>query len=115
MPLKSLKGADRVAGEGLERLTEYHHARRLRKLGRSEQRTPPEDGRLWAAGEPPPRPGNSLDVLIDGADYLPALVEAIESARRSVLIGGWFISPDFAVVRDGTPLSLRQLLSEAAE
>ena len=85
--------ADRVAGNAIERLTNAHHARRLGKLGRSAQRTPPDDGRLWAAGDPPPRAGNALDVLIDGAAYFPALEQAIRCARRSVLIAGWCITP----------------------
>jgi hypothetical protein len=42
-------------------------------LGRSAQRSPPDDGRSWAAGDPPPRAGNSLDVLIEGAAYFAAL------------------------------------------
>src|SRR3954454_18905617 len=62
-----LRTADRVAGNALERLTDDHHARRLAKLGHSARRTPPDDGRLWAAGDPPPRAGNALDVLIEGA------------------------------------------------
>jgi phosphatidylserine/phosphatidylglycerophosphate/cardiolipin synthase-like enzyme len=107
--------ADRVAGNAIERLTNAHHARRLGKLGRSAQRTPPDDGRLWAAGTPPPRAGNALDVLIDGAAYFPALEQAIRCARRSVLIAGWCITPEFALVRDEPPVLLRELLGEAAE
>jgi phosphatidylserine/phosphatidylglycerophosphate/cardiolipin synthase-like enzyme len=107
--------ADRVAGTAIERLTNAHHARRLGKLGRSEQRMPPDDGRLWAAGDPPPRAGNELEVLIDGAAYFPALERAIRSARRSVLIAGWCITPGFALVRDEPPVLLRELLGEAAE
>ena len=107
--------ADRVAGSAIERLTNAHHARRLGKLGRSAQRTPPDDGRLWAAGQPPPRVGNALDVLIEGAAYFPALEQAIRCARRSVLIAGWCITPGFAVVRHEPPVLLRELLAEAAE
>jgi phosphatidylserine/phosphatidylglycerophosphate/cardiolipin synthase-like enzyme len=107
--------ADRVAGNVIERLTNAHHARRLGKLGRSAQRTPADDGRLWAAGDPPPRAGNALDVLIDGAAYFPALEQAIRGARRSVLIAGWCITPEFALVRDEPPVLLRELLGEAAE
>ncbi len=110
-----LRVADRVAGDAIERLTNAHHARRLGKLGRSAQRTPPDDGRLWAAGDPPPRAGNAVDVLIEGAAYLPALEQAIRAARRSVLIAGWCITPGFAVVRDEPPVLLRDLLGEAAE
>ena len=115
MPVNVLRVADRVAGTAIERLTSAHHARRLGKLGRSAQRTPPDDGRLWAAGDPPPRAGNALDVLIEGAAYFPALEQAIRSARRSVLIAGWCITPGFALVRDEPPVLLRELLGEAAE
>jgi phosphatidylserine/phosphatidylglycerophosphate/cardiolipin synthase-like enzyme len=107
--------ADRVAGTVIERLTSAHHARRLAKLGRSAQRSPPEDGRLWAAGDPPARPGNAVDVLIEGAAYFPALEQAIREARRSVLIAGWCITPGFAVLRGEPPVLLRELLGEAAE
>jgi phosphatidylserine/phosphatidylglycerophosphate/cardiolipin synthase-like enzyme len=85
------------------------------RLGRSAQRTPPDDGRLWAAGDPPPRAGNALDVLIDGATYFAALEQAIRDARRSVLIAGWCITPEFALLRNEPPLLLRELLREAAE
>src|SRR5680860_110885 len=115
MPANVLRVADRVAGNAIERLTNDHHARRLGKLGRFAQRTPPDDGRLWAAGDPPPRPGNALDVLIGGAAYFPALEQAIRCARRSVLIAGWCVTPEFALVRDEPPVLLRELLGEAAE
>jgi phosphatidylserine/phosphatidylglycerophosphate/cardiolipin synthase-like enzyme len=92
-----------------------HHVRRLRKVDRAAQRLPHNDGRLWAAGDPPPRAGNTFEVLIDGASYLPALAEAIGDARRSVMIAGWCMSPEFALVRDGPPVVLRELLGQAAE
>jgi phosphatidylserine/phosphatidylglycerophosphate/cardiolipin synthase-like enzyme len=110
-----LRVGDRVLGEGIERLTNAHHARRLGKIGRSAQRTPPQDGQLWAAGDPPPREGNAVDVLIEGGEYFPALEEAIRGARHSVLIAGWCITPGFAVLRDEPPVLLRDLLGEAAE
>jgi phosphatidylserine/phosphatidylglycerophosphate/cardiolipin synthase-like enzyme len=88
MSVNVVRAVDRVAGNAIERLTNGHHARRLGKLGRSAQRSPPDDGRLWAAGVPPPRAGNALDVLIGGAAYFPALEQAIRGARRSVLIAG---------------------------
>jgi phosphatidylserine/phosphatidylglycerophosphate/cardiolipin synthase-like enzyme len=107
--------ADRAVRDAIERLTNAHHARRLGKLGRAAQRTPPDDGRLWAAGDPPPRAGNALDVLIGGVAYFSALEEAIRGARRSVLIAGWCITPRFALVRAEPPVVLRELLREAAE
>jgi phosphatidylserine/phosphatidylglycerophosphate/cardiolipin synthase-like enzyme len=115
MPVDVLRVADRVAGNAIERMVNAHHARRLGRIGRSEQRTPPDDGRLWAAGEPPPRAGNALDVLIEGSAYFPAFEQAIRGARRSVLIAGWCISPEFAVLRDEPPVLLRELLGEAAQ
>src|SRR5450755_1882960 len=115
MPVNVLRVADRVAGTVIERLTSAHLARRMGKLGRSAQRTPPDDGCLWAGGDPPPRAGNALEVLIDGASSFPALEQAIRSARRSVLIAGWCITPGFALVRDEPRVLLRELLGEAAE
>jgi phosphatidylserine/phosphatidylglycerophosphate/cardiolipin synthase-like enzyme len=106
---------DRLAGRAIESATNAHHARRLGKLGHSAQRTPPDDGRLWAAGNPVPRAGNALDVLIAGAAYFAALEQAIRRARRSVLIAGWCMTPGFALVRDEPPVLLRELLGEAAE
>src|SRR5450631_2030133 len=115
MPVNVLRVTDRVAGAAIERLTAAHHARRLGRLGRSAQRTPPDDGCVWAAGDPPPRAGNAIEVLIEGAAYFPALEQAIRSARRGVLIAGWCITPGFAVVRHEPPVLLRELLGEAAE
>src|SRR4051794_36622244 len=107
--------ADRGVGNAIERLTKAHHARRLGRLGNREQRTPPQDGALWAAGEPPPRAGNAFDVLIDGVAYFAALEAAIRGARRSILVAGWCITPHFALVRDEPPVVLRELLRDASE
>ena len=107
--------ADRLAGDAVEHLMNAHHARRLARLGHAEQREPPDDGRLWTAGDPPPRAGNALEVLIGGAAYFAAVERAIRAARRSVLIAGWSLSPHFALVRDEPPVLLRELLAEAAE
>jgi phosphatidylserine/phosphatidylglycerophosphate/cardiolipin synthase-like enzyme len=115
MTVHLLREADRLAGNAIERLTNDHHARRLAKLGHSPQRRPPDDERMWAAGDPPPREGNSLDVLIDGAAYFAAVTDAIQGARRSVLIAGWALSPELALVRDEPPVLLRELLSDTAE
>ena len=107
--------ADRAVGNVIEGMTNAHHARRLGRLGRGAQRTPPDDGQLWAAGDPPPRAGNAVEVLIDGVAYFSALEQAIRGARRSVLLAGWCITPEFALVRDEPPVLLRELLREAAE
>src|SRR3954453_21516363 len=107
--------ADRALGNAVERMTKAQHARRLGRLGHAAQRTPPNDGALWAAGEPPPREGNDFEVLIDGVAYFSALEAAIRGARRSIPVAGWCITPHFALVRDEPPVVLRELLREAAE
>src|SRR3954467_4597477 len=107
--------ADRLAGTLIEGAMGAHHRRRLRNLGHTASYDPPADGRLWAAGAPPPRAGNALDVLIDGAQALPEIAAAIRGARRHVHIAGWSITPHFAVGRDEPPLPLRELLADADE
>jgi phosphatidylserine/phosphatidylglycerophosphate/cardiolipin synthase-like enzyme len=115
MPSPSLAHADRLAGTVIEGAMRAHHRRRLRNLGHISSYDPPADGRLWAAGDPPPRPGNALDVLIDGAEALPKIEAAIRGARRHVHIAGWSITPHFAVGRDEPPVPLRELLADTAE
>ena len=115
MALDVVAAADRLAGNAIEGAMNAHHARRLASLGHAGQRTPPNDGRLWAAGDPPPRPGNAFEVLIDGSAYLPAVERAIRSAKHSVLIAGWCVSPHFPLTRDEPPTVLRELLAEMAE
>ena len=60
-----IERADRVLGGGLERLISGHHRRRMAKIGHSSSLTPSPNSTLWAQGDPAPRRGNSLDVLID--------------------------------------------------
>src|SRR6266478_5099634 len=90
-----------------------HHQRRLRRIGWSRALEPPAGG--WAAGEPPMRPGNAVDVLIDGGQALPAIAAELRQARSHVHLTGWHFSPDFALERDGPPVILRNLLAELAE
>ncbi|MCW3068438.1 MAG: phospholipase D/Transphosphatidylase, partial [Solirubrobacterales bacterium] len=55
------------------------------------------------------------DVLIDGERALAAIAEALSSARNSVHITGWYLSPDFGLTRDPQAARLRDLLGELAE
>ena len=99
-----------------ERITQEicrHHQRRLARIGQREALEPPAGG--WAGGDLPPRPGNAIEVLIDGAQALPAIAEALGSATSHVHLTGWHFSPDFALERDGEPVVLRNLLGELAE
>jgi phosphatidylserine/phosphatidylglycerophosphate/cardiolipin synthase-like enzyme len=61
------------------------------------------------------RPGNAVDILIDGAQALPTIAEELRLARSHVHLAGWHFSPDFALKRDGEAVVLRNLLAELAE
>jgi phosphatidylserine/phosphatidylglycerophosphate/cardiolipin synthase-like enzyme len=88
-----------------------HHGRRLRRLGYGPRLR--ETGG-WAAGAPPPTRGNRVDVLVDGDEALAEVAAAIENARSSVWLAGWFFSPDYRHRADRAQ-TLRELLAEAAE
>jgi phosphatidylserine/phosphatidylglycerophosphate/cardiolipin synthase-like enzyme len=125
-PLATTNRLDRVSTGPIERIDGWsgqlveatvgaHHRRRLRRAGRLAQLEPPQDGSLWAAGDPAARAGNTLDVLIDGAQALPAIAAAISSARSHVHIAGWHVTADFGLTRDEHASRLRDLLGELAE
>jgi phosphatidylserine/phosphatidylglycerophosphate/cardiolipin synthase-like enzyme len=115
MPPPAASHADRLAGALVEGAMGAHHRRRLRKLGHARRYDPPHDGRLWAAGDPPARAGNAVEILIDGAQALPEIERAIRGARRHVHIAGWSITPHFPLNREEPPVLLRELLADAAE
>jgi len=110
---KLASSGERWFGNQVSRQTCKHHHRRLHKIGWEHALDAPPGG--WAGTHPAPRPGNTVDVLIDGAQALPAIVEAMRGARSHVHVTGWFFSPDFALLRDGDPTVLRDLLAEIAE
>ena len=111
--MHALEAADAFLGNTVERAMAAHHRRRLQRLGRLEALDPPDDG-LWCREAPPPRDGCSIDLLIDGAEVLPAIAEAIRGARRSVRIAGWHAAPHFALERGEPPTVLRELLAQTA-
>lgn len=100
-----------MVGAQLERQVVAHHRRRLARLGREEVL---DQSGGWAQTGYPPRSGNRLAVLTDGAEALPAIAGAIESARSSVWLAGWFFSPAFRLRQDSST-TLFELLAEAAE
>lgn len=106
---------DRWTGRGIDAAVCAHHRRRLERVGRADQLEPPEDGRLWAAGHPLPRAGCELQILIDGAEALPRIAEALDGARSEVNIAGWHITPSFGLRRDDGARRLRDLLADLAE
>jgi phosphatidylserine/phosphatidylglycerophosphate/cardiolipin synthase-like enzyme len=104
---------DKRLGNGVDNAISSHHKRRLHRIGWDEALHPGPG--WWAAGEPPPRAGNSVEVLIDGAEAMPRLVEEIRAARSHVHLTGWHMDPDFEIARDVERLRLRDLLAEAAK
>jgi phosphatidylserine/phosphatidylglycerophosphate/cardiolipin synthase-like enzyme len=100
-------------GDGVDSLVRAKHRRRLHRLGSAIALEP--TGGWWASGEPVPREGCQLEVLIDGATAFPRIAEAIGKARESVLVTGWHISPYFELVRGDRPVVLGEALAEAAE
>ena len=66
--------ADRHLGAAVGRAVGAHHRGRLERIGWLAALDAP--GGDWAAGEPQPRPGGSLEVLIDGAEALPRMGRA---------------------------------------
>lgn len=110
--------AERVdgwTGQAIEAAIRAHHRRRLQRVGRTEQLNPPPDSSLWCAGDPPPRGGNTLELLVDGGEALPRIAEALDSARSRVHIAGWHVTADFGLRRDDQAVGLRDLLGELAE
>jgi len=109
-----LRLGDRVLGDVVEATVLFHHRRRLSKLGHRASFSPPRDGSLWATADPPPRTGNTLEVLIDGDEVLPAIAQAIRSACSHVHIAGWSITPPFELTRSEQPTVVRELLADVS-
>jgi phosphatidylserine/phosphatidylglycerophosphate/cardiolipin synthase-like enzyme len=105
---------DRSVGEAVERTVRSHHHRRLRRIG-WEHALEPEGESLYATGEPPPREGNDVEILIDGAAALPRIAEEIRNARSHVHLAGWHVAPWFGMGRDGTREELLPLLEGISE
>jgi phosphatidylserine/phosphatidylglycerophosphate/cardiolipin synthase-like enzyme len=105
--------ADRLAGTAADRTVSAHHRRRLRRHGWEHAFDAPPGG--WAAGEPPPRTGNDLEILVDGTEALSRIVEELRRAESHVHLTGWFFSPGFVLTREPEHVVLRNFLAELAE
>jgi len=110
---EGLLAAECLVGDAVSSQICAHHERRLRRLGWSRALDP--DQGAWAAGDPPPRPGNEIEILVDGADALPVIVNELKTARSHVHVSGWYFSPDFALLRGEEHVVLRNLFAELAE
>lgn len=104
---------DGVIGHAVEGTITRHHRRRLSRVGWDGAYDPASD-RIMASGDPPPRAGNSVDILVDGEEAFGAMLEAITGARSSVNITGWHANPGFALDAADPPNLLHQVLSDAA-
>jgi phosphatidylserine/phosphatidylglycerophosphate/cardiolipin synthase-like enzyme len=105
---------DQLVGDGIEATVSLKHRRRLSKLGWAHVFKPASPG-VFAQGDPPPREGCELEVLIDGANALPAIADAIAQAKKFVHLTGWHLEPAFELKR-GQPVSaIGALLAEMAE
>ncbi len=105
---------DALVGDGIEAAVAYKHRRRLRRLGWERVFEPTGPG-VFAQGNPPPREGCELEVLIDGANALPALAAALSEAKKFVHITGWHLAPSFELVRGGPHHPIGVMLAELAE
>ena len=107
------RAAGHAVGETIDRAVMRHYARRLRKNGWAQALAATELD--WAHGTFPPRQGNALEVLIDGATFLPAVAEELAQATSHVHLLGWHFSPELDLTRGTEPTILRNLLAELAE
>ena len=105
---------DALIGKGVESAVQLKHRRRLDKLGWGHVYESSAPG-VWAQGDPPPREGCSLEVLIDGADAFAAMAEAMSRARRFVHVTGWHLAPGFELERGDPQTSIGVLLAELAQ
>ena len=103
--------AGHAIGRTVDRVVVDHHVRRLRKVGWGHAL---ERARRWlGGGRTPPREGNSVEVLIDGAEFLPLAAEELAKAQSHVHITGWYFSPELALTRNEDPMTVRNLLARA--
>jgi phosphatidylserine/phosphatidylglycerophosphate/cardiolipin synthase-like enzyme len=105
----NLESLDQAIGKRLEQVVLAHHRRRLRRLGWLEALDAPPGG--WAAADPAPRPGNAVEVLVDGAEALSRIAREIEAAQSHIWLAGWHFSPEL----ECGGKALRELLAEAAD
>ncbi len=106
---------DSLIGDGVDAAVKRKHQRRLHRLGWNRAVNPPTDGAMWAAGDPPPRQGCAMQLLIDGAEALPEMARVMRAARHYVHLTGWDLAPHFELVRADRTEVIGALLAELAE
>ena len=86
-----IESVEAAFGDRLAERIRRHHRRRLAGWAGRHAFDPPA-GR-WTGGGTPVRAGNTVDVLIDGAEALPLMAETIRGARPLVHLAGFFFTP----------------------
>jgi phosphatidylserine/phosphatidylglycerophosphate/cardiolipin synthase-like enzyme len=110
LSVSPLERIDCFLGDAVERAVASHHRRRLARHGHHPADAPAGG---WAEGGSfAPRGGNRVELLVDGHELLPRMVEDVAAAQSHVHVAGWFFTPTFRMGRDGP--TLRGLLAEAA-
>jgi len=109
-----LDKVDERVGDRIEQVLCSHHERRLRRLGWGEVLGSPGSRDPFGT-RAPVRPGNRLEVLIDGVEALPAIEDAIRNAKSHVHIANWHASADFRLTRGPDAPTLRDLLASTAQ
>lgn len=104
---------DDVLGDGIERAVRAHHRRRLDRIGHVRAFDPPAAGGWADTGAFAPRAGCSVELLVDGAEALPRMVEDVRAAESHVHVAGWYFTPGFTMGEGGPTLA--GLLGETAE
>jgi phosphatidylserine/phosphatidylglycerophosphate/cardiolipin synthase-like enzyme len=102
-----------VLGERIDDAVRNRHRSRLRRVGWQHAVDAPK--RAFANGSFPSRPGNALEVLVDGSEALPAIAAALAGAESYVHLAGWFFSPELHLSREEEPVVVRNLLAKLAE
>ena len=100
-------------GERLDRAVRHRHRDELRHAG--WEHALDESAAEFVSGGADPRPGNALEVLIDGAEALPRIADELARAQSHVHLTGWFLSPELQLTREEEPVIVRNLLAELAE
>ena len=100
-------------GERIDDAVRSRHRRRLTHVGWAHALD--ASGLDVREGTFPARPGNALDVLVDGSEALPAIAAELARAESYVHLAGWFFSPELHLSREEEPMVVRNLLAELAE
>ena len=100
-------------GERLDRAVRHRHRDELRAAGWEHALDAASASFVRDGSEP--RPGNAVDVLIDGAEMLPRVADELARAQSHVHLTGWFLSPELQLTREEEPVVVRNLLAELAE